>query len=134
MKTSLRRFVPLLVVMSLMFFWNMCRNVNDVLIPHMKRAFSLSDLQSSLVQSAFFGAYFLASIPAGLYARRKGYKAGMVSGLLLASLGAALFYPAAQLRYYPLFLGGLFVMATGFTFLEVTATPYISGLGDPREA
>jgi alpha-L-fucosidase len=134
MKTSLRRFVPLLVVMSLMFFWNMCRNVNDVLIPHMKRAFRLSDLQSSLVQSAFFGAYFLASIPAGIYIRRKGYKAGMVSGLLMAAVGAALFYPAAEIRYYPLFLGALFIMASGFTFLEVTATPYISSFGDPKEA
>jgi alpha-L-fucosidase len=134
MRRSLRNLIPLLVVMGLMFFWNLCRNINDVLIPHMKRSFRLSDLQSSLVQSAFFGAYFLASIPAGIYIRKKGYKAGMISGLLLAAMGAALFYPAAEVRYYPLFLGALFIMASGFTFLEVTATPYISGLGDPHEA
>jgi FHS family L-fucose permease-like MFS transporter len=120
--------------MSLMFIWNLCRNINDILIPHMKRAFQLNDLQSSLIQSAFFGAYFLAALPAGIYIRKRGYKAGMITGLLLAAVGAGLFYPAAQVRYYPLFLGALFVMACGFTFLEVTATPYISRLGDPGEA
>ncbi len=125
--------VPLLIVMSLMFFWNMSRNINDVLIPHLKRACQLTDLQSSLVQSAFFGAYFLLALPAGMYIQRKGYKAGMVTGLLIASLGAAMFYPAAEMRYYPLFLASLFIMAAGFTFLEVTATPYISKLGSADE-
>lgn len=129
-----RFLVPLCIVMSLMFFWNMSRNINDILIPHLKRACQLTDFQSSLVQSAFFGAYFLLAIPAGIYIHRKGYKAGMVTGLLIAAAGAALFYPAAEIRYYPLFLGALFIMAAGFTFLEVTATPYISKLGDPSEA
>lgn len=126
--------VPLLIVMSLMFFWNMSRNINDILIPHLKRACQLTDLQSSLVQSAFFGAYFLLALPAGVYIQRKGYKVGMVTGLLIASLGAIMFYPAAEIRYYPLFLAALFVMAAGFTFLEVTATPYISKLGSVDEA
>lgn len=126
--------VPLLIVMSLMFFWNMSRNINDILIPHLKRACRLTDFQSSLVQSAFFGAYFLMALPAGIFIHRRGYKAGMVTGLLIAAAGAALFFPAAEIRYYPLFLGALFIMAAGFTFLEVTATPYISRLGDPAEA
>ncbi|MBS1669584.1 MAG: L-fucose:H+ symporter permease [Bacteroidetes bacterium] len=120
--------------MCLMFFWNLSRNINDVLIPHLKRACQLTDFQSALVQSAFFGAYFLLAIPAGLYIQKKGYKAGMVTGLLLAAVGATIFYPAAETRYYPLFLTALFVMAAGFTFLEVTATPYISKLGDPEGA
>jgi FHS family L-fucose permease-like MFS transporter len=126
--------VPLLIVMSLMFFWNMSRNINDILIPHLKRACQLSDLESSLVQSAFFGAYFLLALPAGQYIQRKGYRAGMIAGLLLACIGAAMFYPAAETRYYPMFLMALFIMAAGFTFLEVTATPYISKLGDPDAA
>jgi FHS family L-fucose permease-like MFS transporter len=126
--------LPLLIVMSLMFFWNMSRNINDILIPHLKRACQLTDLESSLVQSAFFGAYFLLALPAGQYIQRKGYRAGMIAGLLLACLGAAMFYPAAETRYYPMFLCALFVMAAGFTFLEVTATPYISKLGDPEAA
>lgn len=117
-----------------MFFWNMSRNINDVLIPHLKRACQLTDLQSSFVQSAFFGAYFLLALPAGLFIQKKGYKAGMVAGLAIAAVGAALFYPAAEIRYYPLFLLALFVMAAGFTFLEVTATPYISRLGDADAA
>lgn len=126
--------MPLLIVMSLMFFWNMSRNVNDVLIPHLKRACQLTDFQSSLVQSAFFGAYFLVALPAGWYIGKKGYRAGMVTGLLISALGACVFYPAAETRYYPLFLLALFIMAAGFALLEVTASPYISKLGDPAGA
>jgi MFS transporter, FHS family, L-fucose permease len=132
-KTSSILF-PLLIVMCLMFFWNMSRNINDILIPHLKRACQLTDLESSLIQSAFFGAYFLMAIPAGYFIQKKGYRVGMITGLLTAALGAALFYPAAEIRYYPLFLLALFIMAAGFTFLEVTATPYISKLGDPEGA
>lgn len=134
MKTSSRVLVPLLAVMTLMFIWNLSRNINDVLIPHLKRACQLSDLESSLVQTAFFGGYFVLALPVGQFIRRYGYRAGMVTGLLTAAVGAGLFYPAAVTRYYPLFLGALFIMAAGFTFLEVTATPYISVLGDPEKA
>ncbi|GAB3911768.1 L-fucose:H+ symporter permease [Larkinella knui] len=133
--TSAPRFVvPLLAVMSLMFIWNLSRNINDVLIPHLKRACQLTDLQSSLVQSAFFGGYFLLALPVGQFIRRFGYRAGMVTGLLTAAAGALLFFPAAETRYYPLFLTALFIMAAGFTLLEVTATPYISVLGAPERA
>lgn len=134
MKKPNRFLVPLLVVMGLMFIWNLSRNINDVLIPHLKRACQLTDFQSSLVQSAFFGGYFLLALPVGQYIRRFGYRAGMITGLFTAAMGAFLFFPAAELRYYPLFLGALFIMAAGFTFLEVTATPYISILGDPEKA
>jgi len=123
-----------LVVMGLMFIWNFCRNINDILIPHLKRACQLTDFQSSLIQSAFFGGYFLLALPVGKYIQKFGYKSGMITGLLVAALGAFLFYPAAETRYYPLFLSALFIMAAGFTFLEVTATPYVSILGDPEKA
>ncbi|WP_229599571.1 L-fucose:H+ symporter permease [Runella rosea] len=126
--------IPLLVVMSLMFIWNLSRNINDVLIPHLKRACQLTDFQSSLVQSAFFGGYFLLALPVGQYIRRFGYRAGMITGLLMAAVGAFIFFPAAETRFYPLFLTALFIMAAGFTFLEVTATPYLSILGDPEKA
>ena len=134
MKNRNAVIVPLLVVMSLMFIWNLSRNINDILIPHLKRACQLTDFQSSLVQSAFFGGYFLLALPVGQFISKYGYKAGMVTGLLTAAVGAFLFFPAADTRYYPLFLGALFIMAAGFTFLEVTATPYISVLGDPDRA
>ncbi|WP_229598130.1 L-fucose:H+ symporter permease [Runella aurantiaca] len=134
MKNRNQFLIPLLVVMSLMFIWNLSRNINDVLIPHLKRACQLTDFQSSLVQSAFFGGYFLLALPVGQYIRRFGYRAGMITGLLMAAVGAFLFFPAAETRFYPLFLAALFIMAAGFTFLEVTATPYLSILGDPEKA
>ncbi|MCF0074147.1 L-fucose:H+ symporter permease [Dyadobacter sp. CY261] len=134
MKNGKNVVVPLLVVMSLMFIWNLSRNINDILIPHLKRACQLTDFQSSLVQSAFFGAYFVLALPVGRFINKYGYKTGMVIGLLMAAIGAFMFFPAASVRYYPLFLGALFIMAAGFTFLEVTATPYISVLGDPNRA
>lgn len=134
MKTRTGVVVPLLVVMSLMFIWNLSRNINDILIPHLKRACQLTDFQSSLVQSAFFGGYFLLALPVGQYIKKYGYRAGMITGLLTAAAGAFLFVPAADTRFYPLFLAALFIMAAGFTFLEVTATPYISILGDPDRA
>ncbi len=134
LKNKAQFLIPFLVVMSLMFFWNLSRNLNDVLIPHLKKACELTDFQSSLVQLAFFGGYFLLALPVGMYIRRFGYRAGMITGLLMAAVGAFLFFPAAETRYYPLFLAALFIMAAGFTFLEVTATPYISVLGDPQKA
>jgi MFS transporter, FHS family, L-fucose permease len=121
--------LPLIMIMGLMFFWNLSRNINDILIPHLKRACQLSDFQSSLIQSAFFGAYFLVALPVGKFIERFGYKAGMIAGLFIAAGGALLFYPAAETRIYPVFLIALFIMASGFTFLEVTATPYIANLG-----
>ena len=126
--------VPLIIVMALMFFWNLSRNINDVLIPYLKRACQLTDFQSSLVQSAFFGAYFVVALPAGWYIQKKGYRNGIITGLLIAAIGAFLFYPAAETRVYSLFLIALFVMAAGFAVLEVTASPYITKLADPEGA
>lgn len=120
--------------MALMFFWNLSRNINDVLIPHLKRACELTDFQSSLVQSAFFGAYFIVALPAGWYIQKKGYRIGIITGLIVASIGAFLFFPAAETRIYSFFLAALFIMAAGFAILEVTASPYITKLGDPDGA
>ena len=83
-----------------MFFWNLRRNVNDVLIPHLKRACELTDFESSLVQSAFFGAYFIVALPAGWYIQKKGYRVGIITGLIIAAIGAFLFFPAALPLYF----------------------------------
>jgi FHS family L-fucose permease-like MFS transporter len=128
-----RRFVlPLILVTSLFFLWALGVNLNDILIPHLKKAFSLTDFQSSLIQSAFFGGYFLAALPAGWLMQRVGYKRGILIGLMICATGAFLFVPAASIRTYGFFLFALFVMACGQCFLEVAANPYVTFLGPPE--
>src|ERR1700737_1973531 len=107
--TERRYVVPLVLVTSLFFLWALGVNLNDILIPHLKKAFSLTDFQSSLIQSAFFGGYFLAALPAGWLMQRLGYKKGMLIGLLICATGAFLFIPAASIRLYGFFLFPLFV-------------------------
>lgn len=125
---------PLVLIIALFFLWGVANNLNDVLIPHLKKAFFLTDLQSGLVQSAFYMGYFVLALPAGLLMRRYGYKAAVVVGLVLFGAGALLFYPAAELRRYELFLSALFVIASGLAFLETSANPLITVLGDPDHA
>src|SRR6266536_598554 len=127
---SERKYVaPLVLVTSLFFLWAFGVNLNDVLIPHLKKAFRLTDFQSSFIQVAFFGGYFLAALPAGRMMERIGYKKGILSGLMLCAAGALLFIPAATVRVYGFFLFALFVMACGQSFLEVAANPYVTLLG-----
>ena len=131
--TERRYIVPFALVTSLFFLWAIGVNLNDILIPHLKKAFSLTDFQSSLIQSAFFGGYFLAALPAGWLMQRIGYKRGILTGLLICATGALLFIPAASIRTYEFFLFALFVMACGQSFLEVAANPYVTRLG-PAES
>lgn len=119
-----------IAVVSLIFFtWGGMTSLNDVLIPHLKAVFSMNYAQTMLIQFTFFGAYFLMSLPSGAVVARVGYKASIVVGLLVAAAGAAMFYPAARLPSYALFLTALFVLASGITLLQVAANPYISLLG-----
>jgi MFS transporter, FHS family, L-fucose permease len=127
--TERRYILPFALVTSLFFLWAIGVNLNDILIPHLKKAFSLTDFQSSLIQSAFFGGYFLAALPAGWLMQRIGYKRGILAGLLICATGAILFIPAASIRVYGFFLFALFVMACGQCFLEVAANPYVTILG-----
>ncbi|MEA9828209.1 L-fucose:H+ symporter permease [Xanthomonas campestris pv. raphani] len=121
--------VPLLLIVSLFFLWGMANNLNDILIKQFKKAFELSDLQAGLVQSAFYLGYFVFAMPAAMFMRRYSYKAAVVLGLLLYACGAFLFYPAAQVHTYWLFLLALFVIASGLAFLETTANPLVTVLG-----
>src|SRR5436309_2877140 len=107
--------------------------MNDILIPHLKKAFGLTDFQSSFIQVAFFGGYFLAAFPAGWLMERIGYKRGILTGLALCAGGALLFVPASSVGLYSFFLAALFVMACGQSFLEVAANPYVTILG-PEES
>lgn len=126
--------LPLVLIISLFFLWGMANNLNDILITQFKKVFTLSDFKAGLVQSAFYTGYFVFSIPAALWMKRFGYKAAVVFGLLLYAAGAFLFYPAAAQREYALFLGALFVIASGLAFLETSANPLIVAMGDPATA
>jgi FHS family L-fucose permease-like MFS transporter len=132
--TERRYLGPLALITSLFFLWALGVNLNDILIPHLKKAFRLTDFQSSFIQVAFFGGYFLAAWPAGWLMNRVGYQRGILAGLLICSSGALLFIPAASLLWYGLFLFALFVMACGQSFLEVAANPYVTILGPPESA
>lgn len=122
------------LIISLFFLWGFVLNLNPILIPHLKKACQLTDKQSAFIDSASYIAYFLLAIPAGKFMKRFGYKGGIVLGLMLFAIGSFLFYPAAQTRSYVFFLGALFIIASGLTFLETAANPYITVLGDAEGA
>lgn len=124
---------PLILITSLFFFWGFIHNLNPVLIPHLRRAFQLTDLESSLVDSSIYIAYFLMAIPAGNFMQRFGYKKGILLGLIFFAIGSFLFIPAASTQLYAFFLGALFVLACGLAFLETAANPYVTALG-PKES
>ncbi|WP_446745783.1 sugar MFS transporter [Silvibacterium acidisoli] len=132
--TNRQYLVPFCLIVSLFFLWAIGVNLNDVLIPHLKRAFRLTDFESSFVQLAFFGGYFLAAWPAGRLMEKIGYQRGIVCGLLICAAGAFLFIPAATVHLYWIFLTGLFIMACGQSFLEVSANPYVTFLGPAQSS
>lgn len=119
---------------TLFFMWGFITCLNDILIPYLRLLFDLSYTQAMLIQFCFFGAYFIVSIPAGHLIGKIGYKNGIVTGLMIAGIGCLLFYPAAQLEVYNLFLLALFVLASGITILQVAANPYVTVLGSEQTA
>jgi FHS family L-fucose permease-like MFS transporter len=125
------RFAFILIT-SLFFLWGFAHNLDPVLIPHLKRSFTLTTTQATLVDTAVFFAYFVMAIPAGFIMKRFGYKVGIISGLLLFALGSFLFVPAADTQQYNFFLIALFIIACGLTILETAANPYAASLGDPE--
>ncbi|MFN3561180.1 MAG: L-fucose:H+ symporter permease [Chloroherpetonaceae bacterium] len=133
--SSEKNYTPaFIVVTGLFFMWGFLTCLNDILIPHLKAVFDLNYVQSALIQFTFFSAYFLMSLPAGKVIAWVGYKRGIVVGLCTAGIGALLFFPAAATLAYPLFLGALFILASGITILQVAANPYVSVLGKPETA
>jgi MFS transporter, FHS family, L-fucose permease len=124
----------LAMVTTLFFFWGFVTVLNDILVPHLKNIFDLNYAKVMLVQFAFFSAYFIFSIPAAKIIDAIGYKRTMVTGLVTMGVGALLFYPAASVPSYPLFLGALMVLAGGITLLQVAANPYVAVLGKPETA
>ncbi|HEY4047295.1 MAG TPA: sugar MFS transporter [Acidobacteriaceae bacterium] len=122
------------MVTTLFFMWGFLTALNDILVPHLKAIFELSYAQVMLINSAFFGSYFVFAIPAGKLIEWIGYKKTMVVGLVTMALGALLFVPAANAPSFPLFLAALIVLAAGVTGLQVAANPYVTVLGPARTA
>src|SRR6266568_9555368 len=125
---------PLAIVTTLFFMLGFLTCLNDILVPHLKSIFDLNYARVMLIQFAFFGAYFIFSIPSAKIIDWMGYQRSMVVGLLTMGLGAFLFVPAASVPSFPLFLGALIVLAAGITCLQVAANPYVTVLGRPETA
>jgi FHS family L-fucose permease-like MFS transporter len=126
--------VPFILITCLFFLWGFAHNLDPILIPHLKKSFTLTTTQSTLVDSSVFVAYFIMAMPAGFIMKKWGYKMGIITGLLLFALGSFLFVPAANHQSYNYFLIALFIIACGLTILETAANPYASRLGDPTTA
>ncbi len=130
------------IVLTILFFmWGFITCMNDILIPFLKKVFELDYDKAMLVQMAFFGAYFIGSLiyfiissSAGDPIHKIGYKNGILIGLFLSAIGCAMFYPAAEMRVFGIFLAGLFILGLGFTMLQIAANPYIAILGNPEGA
>ena len=124
--------VPFILLIACFAAWGSAANLTDVLVGVFRSIFDMSNFQSSLVQFAYYGAYFSLAIPAALINRRFGYKAGVLTGLGLASVGGLLFIPASNLLVYEFFLLALFVLAAGLSILETSANPFVIAMG-PEE-
>src|SRR3954452_15796199 len=114
--------------------WGVAQDLTTPMVAGFKRIFDMSTFQASLVQLAYFGAYFLLALPAAFINQRFGYKTGILTGLGLAALGAFAFYPASKIMTYEAFLVALFAMAAGCSILETSANPFVMSLGSERTA
>lgn len=124
--------IPLILVTSLFFLWGLAYGLLDVLNKHFQESLNITKTRSTLLQAAYFGAYFMIALPAGIFMNKFGYKKGIIIGLLLYATGAFLFYPSAQEANFNFFLLSLFILASGLTFLETAANPYVTVLGKPE--
>lgn len=126
--------VPFILLVLCFAAWGAAANLTDVLVGVFRSIFDMSNFQSSLVQFAYYGAYFTLALPAAFITRRFGYKAGVLTGLGLAAAGALLFIPASQVLVYEFFLLALFVLAAGLSILETSANPFVIAMGDEKSA
>jgi MFS transporter, FHS family, L-fucose permease len=130
-----RSFAPALAVLtSLFFMFGFITCLSSMLVPYLQGLFSLSALESNLVNSAFFIAFFIVSVPSGVLVKRLGYKMGCVIGLAVCAVGALLYYPSGSMQNFALFMAATFVVATGVTIMQVAANPFVTLLGAPEGA
>lgn len=127
-------FLPFVLIVICFAAWGLAGNLTDPLVSVFGSVFSMSALQASLVQFAYYGAYFALAIPAAWINSRLGYKGGVLIGLLLAAAGGLLFLPASQMMTYSMFLVALFTLAAGLSILETSANPYVMAMGPLHNA
>ena len=126
--------VPFILLILCFAAWGAAANLTDVLVGVFRQIFTMSNAQSALVQSAYYGAYFSLAIPAALINKRFGYKAGVLTGLGLAAVGGMLFFPASAMLSFGPFLAALFVLAAGLSILETSANPFVIAMGPDESA
>ncbi|MCQ2059524.1 MAG: L-fucose:H+ symporter permease [Bacteroidaceae bacterium] len=126
--------LPFCLVAVLFLLWGIANNMTDTLLSAFKRIMSMTDAQTSLIQFAFYGAYFCFALPAAIFIQRRSYKAGVVLGLCLYAAGAILFFPASKAASYTFYLIAIYILAGGCSILETTANPYIMAMGSPETA
>ena len=124
--------LPLILVTTLFFMWGLSYGLLDVMNKHFQETLKITKARSTMLQMAYFGAYFIVALPAGLFMNKLGYKKGIIFGLSLYAIGAFLFFPSAQQASFEFFLISFFILASGLTFLETAANPYITVLGKPE--
>lgn len=135
MKANNKTYNRAFYLLTLLFFlWGFITVLVDSLIPRLRELFTLTYFEAGLVQFAFFGAYFLLSIPASYILSKIGYKKGIMLGLLTMAFGCLLFYPAASFRVFGIFIVAYFILAGGITLLQVAANPYVAVLGTEDKA
>ncbi len=132
--TERRFLLPFVLITALFFLWGFARAILDVLNKHLQNEMDISITQSSLIQVTTFLGYFLMAIPAGLFINKKGYRRGLVLGLLLFAAGSLLFIPGAWMGSFQAFLFALFIIGCGLVFLETAANPYVTELGPKSTA
>ena len=129
-----KNLIPLILVFCLFFLWAISSNLLPTMIRQLMKTCELNEFEASFTESAYWLAYFIFPIPIAMFMKRFSYKAGIIFGLLLAAVGGLLFFPAAMVKQYPVYLGVLFIIATGMCFLETAANPYVTALGNPETA
>ncbi len=129
-----RNRIPFALVSILFLLWGLANNMTDTLLAAFKKIMDMSDTQTSLIQFAFYGAYFCFALPAALFIRKYSFKSGVILGLALYAWGAMLFFPAAALGSYAFYLIAIYIMAGGCSVLETTANPYVMSMGTPETA
>jgi FHS family L-fucose permease-like MFS transporter len=135
MRTIEKKYLlPFILVTSLFALWGLANNMTDTLLAAFRKIMQMNDTQTSLIQMAFYGAYFCLALPAALFIRKYNFKGGIILGLCLYAAGAMMFLPAAEVESYAFYLLAIYIMAAGCSVLETTANPYIMSMGSPETA